>query len=167
MTNSILENIATRVSVRSFEARPVPAEMIEALLRAAMAAPSAMNLQPWEFIVVQRRESLDKLADGLPYAKMLYEAPLAIVVAAHSISARFWQQDAAAATENLLLAAHSMGLGAVWTASCDDERAAVVRSVLDVPADIQPFCVIPIGFPLNVRSPKDKWNTAKIHQEKW
>ena len=105
---AVLEVIASRKSVRDYEARPVPEEMIDTLLHAAMAAPTAKNRQPWEFVVVREREVLDSLADGLPYAKMLFKAPLAIVVCA--ADEQFWEQDCAAATENLLLAAEAMGL---------------------------------------------------------
>ena len=79
----------------------------------------------------------------------------------------FWQQDAAAATENLLLAAEALGLGAVWTAASDEERSAVVRNVLGIPAGVSPFCVIPIGFPAETTFPKDKWAPEKIHYDKW
>ena len=162
---AVLEVIASRKSVRDYEARPVPEEMIDTLLHAAMAAPTAKNRQPWEFVVVREREVLDSLADGLPYAKMLFKAPLAIVVCA--ADEQFWEQDCAAATENLLLAAEAMGLGAVWTAAADDARAAVVRRVLGVPEEVKPFCVIPVGFPAEDKKAKDKWKPEKVHQEKW
>ena len=162
---AVLEVIASRKSVRDYEARPVPEEMIDTLLHAAMAAPTAKNRQPWEFVVVREREVLDSLADGLPYAKMLFKAPLAIVVCA--ADEQFWEQDCAAATENLLLAAEAMGLGAVWTAAADDARAAVVRRVLGVPEEVKPFCVIPVGFPAEDKKEKDKWKPEKVHQEKW
>ena len=162
---AVLEVIASRKSVRDYEARPVPEEMIDTLLHAAMAAPTAKNRQPWEFIVVRKREVLDSLADGLPYAKMLFKAPLAVVVCASD--EQFWEQDCAAATENLLLAAEALGLGAVWTAAADDARAAVVRRVLGVPEEVKPFCVIPVGFPAEDKKAKDKWKPEKVHQEKW
>ena len=161
----VLDTIASRRSVRNYSDRPVTDELVDKLLRAAMAAPSAKNRQPWEFVVVREREVLDSLADGLPYAKMLFKAPLAIVVCA--ADEQFWEQDCAAATENLLLAAEAMGLGAVWTAASDEERSAVVRNVLGIPAGVSPFCVIPIGFPAETTFPKDKWAPEKIHYDKW
>lgn len=162
----VLDNIAARKSVRSYTPEQVPDEMIEKLLRAAMAAPSAKNQQPWEFIVVRQRETLDSLAAGLRYAKMLKEAPLAIVVCARKDANR-WEHDASAATENLLLAAEALGLGAVWTAADDEERASVVIRQFGLPEGIWPLCVVPIGFPAGENHPKDKWNPAKIHYEKW
>lgn len=112
----VLDNIATRTSIRDYEARPVEKEKVEKMLRAAMAAPTAMNKQPWHFVVVDQRSVLDSLAGANPYAKMLLKAPLAIVVCGDMDKTiegggrDFWIQDASAATENLLLAAHAMGL---------------------------------------------------------
>lgn len=172
----VLDTIASRRSVRNYSDRPVTDELVDKLLRAAMAAPSAKNRQPWEFVVVRSRAVLDSLAGGLKHAKMLFGAPLAVVVCAHShielsdgmrVENQFWQQDAAAATENLLLAAEALGLGAVWTAASDEERSAVVRNVLGIPAGVSPFCVIPIGFPAETTFPKDKWAPEKIHYDKW
>lgn len=173
---AVLENISSRSSVRSYEDRPVPAEMVELMLRAAMSAPSAKNRQPWEFVVVDERAALDALAARLKYAKMLAQAPLAIIVCSEtkivhadgSVSENpFWEHDASAATENLLLAAEALGLGAVWTAASDPERAAAVKSVIDMPETVMPLCVVPIGFPAGEERPKDKWNPAKIHYNKW
>lgn len=113
---AVLDNIATRTSIRDYEARPVEKEKVEKMLRAAMAAPTAMNKQPWHFVVVDQRNVLDALAGTNPYAKMLKKAPLAIVVCGNTDKMiegggrDFWIQDASAATENLLLAAHAMGL---------------------------------------------------------
>lgn len=167
MLNNVLENIATRTSVRSFSDKIISEETIQILLKAAMAAPSAKNIQPWEFIVVTDRGVLNTLADNLRYAKMLYEAPLGIVVLGHPDGAPYWQHDAAAATENILLAAHSLGLGAVWTAACGDDRAEAVERILGVPEGVSSFCVIPIGYPQKIHIPKNKWNVDKIHFNKW
>lgn len=172
--NAVLDNIATRVSVRAYTDEPVSDEDIEALLRAAMAAPSAMNRQPWEFIVVRDREMLDTLGATLRYAKMLKQAPLAIVVCAETcytnrdgevVENQMWEHDASAATENLLLAAHALGLGAVWTAASDPERSAIVREALGITGTVMPLCVVPIGHPAGVDEPKDKWKPEKIHYE--
>ena len=173
---AVLENIATRTSVRAYTSEPVPEEMVEQLLRAGMAAPSAMNRQPWEFIVVNDRVALDTLAAHLKYAKMLTQAPLAIIVCAEKmITTRdgvtrenhFWEHDASAAAENILLAAHALGLGAVWTAASDPERSAIVRETLGITGTVIPLCVIPIGFPAEDPAPKDKWKPEKIHYNKW
>ena len=155
---AVLENIASRRSVRSYEDRAVPAGMVELLLRAAMAAPSAKNRQPWEFVVVDDRATLDALAGRLRYAKMLTGAPLAVIVCARTVIGH---------SENLLLAAEALGLGAVWTAASDPERSEAVKSVIPMPDDIMPLCVVPIGFPAGAEQPKDKWNPGKIHHNRW
>lgn len=174
---AVLENIANRKSVRAYTAEPVSDADIETLLRAAMAAPSAMNRQPWEFIVLKDRDSLDLLAGKLRHAKMLQQAPLAIVVCAETmltlrdgtvVENMFWEHDASAATENLLLAAEAIGLGAVWTAASDPERSAIVKDALGIPGTIMPLCVVPIGHPANPdEQPKDKWKPEKIHTNRW
>lgn len=175
-TQAVLDNIAARTSVRAYTSEPVPDEMVETLLRAAMAAPSAMNRQPWEFVVVNDRAVLDTLAGKLRYAKMLVQAPLAIVVCAETMITHrdgsqsengLWEHDASAATQNILLAAKALGLGAVWTAASDPERSAVVKEALNIPGTIMPLCVIPIGFPAEDPEPKDKWKPEKIHYNKW
>ncbi|MBQ1937295.1 MAG: nitroreductase family protein [Bacteroidales bacterium] len=175
-TQAVLDNIAARTSVRAYTSEPVPEEMVETLLRAAMAAPSAMNRQPWEFVVVNDRAVLDTLAGKLRYAKMLVQAPLAIVVCAETMITHrdgsqsengLWEHDASAATQNILLAAKALGLGAVWTAASDSERASVVKEALNIPGTIMPLCVIPIGFPAEDPEPKDKWKPEKIHYNKW
>ena len=170
----VIDNIMTRTSVRSYTNQPVPQEMVDIMLKAAMAAPTAMNEQPWEFVVVNNRATLDALADGLKYAKMLRQAPLAIIVCGHTHWMKnsgavneYWQHDASAATENILLAAHALGLGAVWTASCDDERASHVIKTLGIKGDVHPLCVIPIGFPDKENKPKDKWKPERVHYNKW
>lgn len=173
---AVLDNIATRVSVRSYTDEPVSDEDIQTMLRAAMAAPTAMNRQPWEFIVIKDRDTLDAFAGKLRYARMLEQAPLAIVVCAETtlvnregetMENMFWEHDASAATENLLLAAHALGLGAVWTAASDPVRSAVVKEALGLPETIMPLCVIPIGHPAGVDEPKDKWKPEKIHYNRW
>ena len=173
---AVLDNIATRTSVRAYTDEPVSDADIETLLRAAMAAPSAMNRQPWEFIVVNNPDTLGALASKLRYAKMLEQAPVAIVVCAEKmitlrdgtvVENNFWEHDASAATENLLLAAHALGLGAVWTAASDGERAEIVREALGITGTVWPLCVVPIGHPAESPEPKDKWKPEKIHWNRW
>ena len=118
--DAVLENIHSRKSVRQYTSEPVSEEAVEKMLRAGMAAPTAVNFQPWRFVVVTERERLDAMAEVLPYAKMLKQAPLAIVVCGETVwmggnENPYWQQDCAAATQNILLAAEALGLGAVWT----------------------------------------------------
>ena len=141
----VLENIFARKSVRKFTSEPVSDKQVETLLKAAMAAPSAMNKQPWRFVVVNDKEKLASMAESLPYAR-LDTAPLAIVVCGDlSDYKKFWVDDCSAATENLLLAAEAMGLGAVWTAASDDERSAIVKNALELPENIHPLCIRNFG----------------------
>lgn len=166
---SVLDNIATRTSIRDYAAQPVEKEKVAKLLRAAMAAPSAMNKQPWHFVVVDERSVLDALAEASPNAKMLAKAPLAIVVCGNMDNALegggrdFWVQDASAASENLLLAAHALGLGAVWTGTYPSaERVAAVSKVLSLPANIIPLNTIVIGYPAENPQPKEKFKKENI-----
>ncbi|NCB47719.1 nitroreductase family protein [bacterium] len=168
--NQTLKIIHQRKSVRNFEEKPVTKEQFETLVRAAMAAPTARNSQPWQFIVVDDREKLNKMAEGLPYAKMLEKAAGAVVVCGDIKIAtdlgveKLWEHDCSAATQNLLLAAESMGLGAVWTAAHPyEERVNVVKDVLSLPDGIIPLCVVPVGYPTGVDKPKDKWKPERLH----
>lgn len=167
--NKTLEVIHSRKSVRHFTNQAVSKEQIETLLKAGMAAPTAVNRQPWVFYVVTLRESLDTLSAHLPYAKMLTQAQAAIVVCGDMEKAGnlkdkgYWIQDCAAATENILLAAESMGLGAVWTASYpyDDRTKAVIKE-LNLPETHIPLNVIPIGYPTGEDLPKNKWKADNV-----
>lgn len=168
-TNAVLENIRTRTSIRTFESKPVEAEKIETMLRAAMAAPSAMNCQPWAFVVVNASTLLTTIGTELPNTRA-NGAPLAIVVCGDTTktlsgeAAAFWIQDASNATENLLLAAHSLGLGAVWTGIYPSgERVAKLKAILNLPEHIIPLCVVPVGYPAEEPQPKDKWKPENIH----
>lgn len=166
---AVLDNIATRTSIRDYEARPVEKEKIEKVLRAAMAAPTAMNKQPWHFVVVDQRNVLDALAGTNPYAKMLKKAPLAIVVCGNTDKMiegggrDFWIQDASAATENLLLAAHAMGLGAVWTGAYpSEERCISISKVLSLSDNLIPLNMIVVGYPAEHPQPKQKFKEENI-----
>lgn len=169
MKTDAIETIMTRTSVRSFTGKAVSADTIELLLRAGMAAPTAVNLQPWHFVAVNDRAKLDELAGNGRQSKMLQEAPLAIVVCGDMEKAMegpghdFWIQDCSAATENILLAAHALGLGAVWT-GCHpiEERVAMVRQVLNMPENLVPLCVIVMGYPNEQPAPKDKWKPKNV-----
>ena len=172
--NSFLDVIFSRKSVRSYTGELVPKEKLDILLKAAMAAPSGRNQQPWAFIAISDQVILEKLAKGLPYAKMLPEAGTAIIVCGYSAphersdSKDLWEQDCAAATQNILLGAEAMNLGAVWTAVHPyPDRQEHVRKVLNIPSEIFPFCVIPVGYPIGEEIPKNKFDPVKIHWDKW
>lgn len=167
--NAVLECIMTRTSIRAYTEQPVEEEKVEALLRAGMAAPTAVNAQPWHFVVVVDQEKLGELAAANPHAKMLETAPLAIVVCGDMNKTldgkgrEFWIQDCSAAAENILLAAHAQGLGAVWTAVYPaDERIVAVSETLKLPETIVPLCTIVIGYPADSPQPKDKWNPENV-----
>lgn len=167
--NATLTSIHSRRSVRHFESEKVISkESLDTLLRAGMAAASAVNLQPWQFVVVDNRAIMDSLSEGLPYAKMLKKASAAIIVCGDtsikSGEMAFWIYDCSLASANILLAAESMGLGALWTAVHPDEaRIATVKKVLYLPENIIPLNVIPIGYPTGEDMPKNKYDTTKIH----
>ena len=164
-----IETIMTRTSIRSFTDRAVAADTIEILLRAGMAAPTAVNLQPWHFVVVTDRAKLDELGGNGRQSKMWQESPLVIVVCGNLEKAlegpgqAFWVQDCSAATENILLAAHALGLGAVWTGCYPiEERVAMVSEVLGLPEHIVPLCAIVMGYPNESPEPKDKWKPENV-----
>lgn len=170
----VYRNIMTRTSVRSYQNKAVEEEKIDKLLHAGMAAPSAVNKQPWHFIVVTDRAILDRLATANPNAGSLRGAPLAIVVcgdldrALEGRAQEYWIQDCSAATENILLAAHGMGLGAVWTGTYPSEsRCKAVAEVLQLPASIVPLNTLVIGYPLKAGQPKDKWDEQKVSYNRY
>jgi nitroreductase len=163
------EVIMTRTSIRSFTNRAVSADTVEMLLRAGMAAPTAVNKQPWHFVVVDDRATLDSLGGNGRQSQMWKESTLAIAVCGDMDKAlecpaqAFWVQDCSAATENILLAAHALGLGAVWTGCYPmEERMANVSQVLNLPETVIPLCVIVMGYPNEQPEPKDKWKPENI-----
>jgi len=172
--NDTLKTIFSRKSVRSFHNGPVSREKLDMLVRAGMAAPTAVDKRPWEFVVVTDRAVLKQLADALPHAKMTDKAAAAIIVAGDvrkqwgGMDSDYWIMDCSAATQNILLAAESMGLGGVWTAVYpEDSRIRSVRQILGIPPHIVPLNVIPVGVPTGREKPKDKYNPAQIHWNKW
>ena len=172
--NQIFENIMSRTSVRSYTGMPVEQEKVEIMLRAGMAAPSACNKQPWHFVVINDREILDQIPQFSPYASMVKQAPLAIVVCGcldktlEGIEQEFWIQDCSAATENILLMAHDLGLGGVWTALYPlKERYEGMQQLLHLPKTMIPLNTLIIGYPKNQVAAKDKWKEENISYNKW
>lgn len=168
-----IENIMTRTSIRQYKDQPVEQEKIDILLKAAMAAPSAVNLQPWHFIVIT-----DKQTIGLLSGQQTTNAPLLIAVCGDTDKTTtpdgkmklpdFWVEDVSAATENLLLAAHALGLGAVWTGVYPAmDRTAEVANVLNCPKNIVPMAVVRIGYPDESPEPKDKFKEENISYNKF
>lgn len=167
-----MDSIFSRRSIRRYSDRPVAAETVDRLLAAAMAAPSAGNQQPWQFLVIRERATLDAITNVHPHSLMLRQAPLAIVVCAdHSRSkypVDFWVQDCAAATENILLAATAAGLGSCWLGVHPvRERVEAFSRLLGLPAGITPFAAVAIGYAAEKPTPMDRFDKARIHYEKW
>lgn len=165
------ECIVTRRSIRQFADRPVPAEMVEKLLRAAMTAPSAGNQQPWEFIVLTDRALLDEMPSIHPYCQMIRQAPVAVLVCGNATREKYpgyWPQDCSAATMNLLLAAHALGLGAVWTGIYPrEERIRPFREKFALPEHVVPLALIPIGWPAESPPQPDRFAPERVHHNRW
>ena len=173
-SEKVMENILNRKSVRKYTKEEVKKEQLEMLVRAGMAAPSARNSQPWLFFVIDDRAILDNLAKQLPNAKMLLNAKAAIVVCGNLQKAlegdgrEFWVQDCSAETQNILLAAESMGLGAVWTGAYPrKETVNIIKVELGLPEHIVPLNVIPIGWQTGEEKPKQKYTEENIRWNKW
>lgn len=170
MENEAYRNILDRRSVRIFKDVEVEEGLKTALLHAGMAAPSGVNKQPWEFILVDDKIILKELASSLPYAKMAADAPMAIIVCGNKErflegeDSELWVQDLSAASENILLAANALGLGGVWTCLYPhSDRMEAVTAKLNLPDNIIPFNLIPVGYPKDDRKPMNKWHPERIH----
>ena len=162
-----INNIMTRTSIRQYTNEPVSKADIETMLRAGMAAPTAVNKQPWHFVVVTDKAKLKELSGGR--GRMLEQCAVAIVVCGDMEKAlpgkaqEYWIQDCSAATENILLAANALGLGAVWTGVYPmDERVAAVSKAMKLPETIVPLCTIVIGHPAEQPKSKDKWKPENV-----
>ncbi len=167
-TKDALETIFSRKSVRKYLQQPVEREKIELLLKAGMAAPSGKDVRPWELVVVDDRAALDGMAEALPYAKMLKDAPVAIAVCGDTTKSFYWYVDCSAVAQNILLAAEALGLGAVWTAAYPyEERMQAVKKYTELPEHIETLCVIPVGYPAKPYVPREKWDETKVHYNKW
>jgi nitroreductase len=166
-----LDTIAKRRSVRSFTNKPISKEIIEQLLKAAMAAPSAGNEQPWHFIVINERSVLDQIPKVHPYANMCLEAPAAIITCADTTLAKhseMWVQDLSAAVENILLAVRALDLGAVWLGVHPNaERVAGIKKLFNLPASVTPFNIIPIGYTSVEQVPVERYKADRVHYNKW
>ncbi len=161
-----MDSIFHRTSIRKYKDRAVEPEKVELLLRAAMAAPSAHNQQPWEFYVVTDKEKLAGLAACSPYAGPLLNAPLGFVVCcrADCIAPAYAQIDCSAAIENLLLEADTLELGAVWMGIApQQERMDAAREVLSIPENLYAFSFVACGYPAEERRQQDRFDESRIH----
>ena len=179
----VLKAIQTRRSIRKYTKQPVEREKIEILLKAAMSAPSAGNQQPWDFIVVTQKEIINKVRQVHRYAQPLEGAPLCIIVCgnlrkenlrAFKLSRifpkkrKYWILACSAATENILLVAHAIGLGAVWIGIYPEEdRMRYISRIFGLPRHIKPMAVISIGYPAEEKGPADRFTDTNVHWEKW
>lgn len=167
----IIEALMTRRSVREFVYQPVNAKTIEIILKAAMHAPSALNRQPWQFFVVTNLELLKKIPEIHPYSTMTLKASLAVVVCAdESIvpNPKSWGIDCSNATIQILLAAHGLGLGAVWCGIYpNDDLQKGFQNLLKLPETIHPFSLVPIGYPAEPLPIIDRFLPERIHTNQW
>jgi nitroreductase len=166
--DSRLNIILARRSIRNYTDEAVSQADIQGLLEAGMAAPSASNRRPWHFVVVTDRPTLRALASAHPYGKMLADAALAIAVCGAPAISSWWIQDCAAATENILLAATALGLGAVWLGSHGNpEREQGIRAVLGIPDDVGVLSLLSIGHPAEQKEARTQYDPARVHQNRW
>lgn len=168
---NILEALHTRRSIRKFTDAPVSDEHIQTILAAGMTAPSAGNAQPWHFVVVNDRQVLDAIPEFHAYAAMCRQATAGILVCGDLSLEKykgFWVQDCSAATQNILLAAHALGLGAVWTGIYPDEpRMQGARNLFNIPDNIIPFAFVPLGHPDQPATHKNRYNEKRVHKNAW
>ena len=180
--DAVMENILSRKSVRSYTDQKLTDEQINTLLRAAMAAPSGSNIQPWSFVVLTDASEYDTIFAGNFNMDKFKQAAAVIILCADTTVTRTprgggapvtqpngtWRDDLGAATENLLLAAESLDLGAVWTASYPyKDRYMPPKEALGLPATVIPYAIVPVGYPAGDEQPKDKWDPARIHFGRW
>jgi nitroreductase len=166
----MLDTIYARRSIRQYQDKPVEKEKLEYLLKAAMAAPSAMNIKPWEFVVVTDKSILKKIRTSMIFGK--YDAPAAIVVCGnisffkHPMASEFWVQDCSAATENILLAAVELGLGTVWLGVHPIFNFSKrISQILKLPSQVKPLNVIYVGYPAEEKEPRTQFDPSRIHWE--
>jgi len=166
-----MQAILSRRSIRKYTSQPVSEATVEELLQAAMAAPSAGNQQPWHYVVIRDRQILTQIPRVHPYSSMVPSAQLAILVCGdlqREKHAGYWVQDCSAATQNLLLAAHAKGLGAVWLGVYPrEDRVAGLRKMLELPQHAMPLALIAIGYPAEVKAPAERYDPSRVHQDGW
>jgi len=166
--NEKLDFIFKRRSIRAYKREPISDEAVQALLEAAMAAPSANDIRPWAFVVVRDEAKRKELAAIQPWSGMCAKAAVVFVVIGYPTASDHWVEDCSAATENLLLAATALDLGAVWVAvypRLDRERR--VRTILDIPEHLRVLCLVPVGIPDEQKPPRTRFEADKVHHEVW
>lgn len=174
LNREAIDNILSRRSIRRFDpSKHVDDALVKVILECACAAPSANNYHPWHFVVIDKRQILDSMADLHPYGKMLKTAALAIVVCAETEREgkvmRYWEEDCSAAMQNILLSANALGLGSVWLGAKrgDNDLEGRLKSLLNVPADIALMSIAAIGWPLETKDPHKGIDPHSLHRNKW
>jgi nitroreductase len=171
MTMDLLETIRTRRTVRQFTSDDVEDHLVQEILAAGMMAPSAGNEQPWHFLVIRNAETLKAISRARPFASMVQQAPLAILVCGDLKADKYegyWAQDCAAAVQNMLLTAHALGLGSAWVGLHPrPQRVADLRALIPLPENIVPFALLPIGHPGDERQAEHHVDPTRVHYEVW
>jgi nitroreductase len=167
----LFEAIHSRRSIRKYLKRPVPQEMVDQVLAAAMAGPSAGDQRPWHFIVLDDRAVLDAVADFHPHAAMIRKAPLAIAVlgdTALELHPGYWPQDCSIVTQNILLAAHALGLGAVWLGITPrKDRIEACSRLFGLPDHVHTLAIVVIGWPGEKKKPRDLYDPKRVRRNRW
>lgn len=166
-----LQAIFSRRSIRKYSSKPIAQDMEDTLLRAAMVAPSALDERPWHFVLIRDRETLTTLAGKMDHCEMLNEAALGLLVCGDERLERvkgYWTQDCSACTQNVLLAAHALGLGAVWLAVHPmEDRTQALRTVLGLPPEVLPFALVSLGYPAEALEGEDRFDPSRVHYNHW
>jgi nitroreductase len=166
-----MDPVLTRRSIRKYQDKPVPDDVLQDLLEAAMAAPSAGDERPWHFVVIRNPDDLAQAAGTQPNGNPLKNAPLAVLVCADLQLLKyegFWVQDCAASVQNLLIHACAKGLGTVWMGVYPhEERMQPLVEQFGLPEHVIPFALIPVGFPAEQKPPANRYNELRVHQDRW
>ncbi|HBF88674.1 MAG TPA: nitroreductase family protein [Bacteroidales bacterium] len=167
----VLNCIINRRSIRRFKNQNIEIQKVEDILKAAMYAPTARNQQTFEFVVINNRQMLDDISEIHPYANMLKQAPLAILVCHNHQKVKsdgFWIQDLAAVTQNILLQAYSLGIGSVWLGVYPrEDRENGLKKYLNLPEDIVPFSLVALGYADENPHTTNRYDSNKIHFNRW
>ncbi len=167
----LFEAIYTRRSIRKYQDKEIPEEIVKKILSAAMMAPSAKDSRTWHFILVKDQDKKNRIKDVHPYVGMVTESPLSILICGDLTREKFqgfWPQECSAAMQNLLLAAHASGLGAVWTGVYPvEERILKFKEIFNLPEHIIPLGLAVVGWPDQERKSKERYSEELVHYEVW
>ena len=166
-----MDAIFNRRSIRKYTDKIVSEDMIEKIIRAGMAAPSAGNEQPWHYIVVNDKNMLNEIPKFHPYAQMIKEVSCVIIVCGDLSLEKyegFWVHDCSAATQNMLLMVQELGLGSVWLGVYPlEDRVKALKDLLGLPEKVVPLSILPIGYPAEIKEPASRFDLSRIHRNRW